>query len=176
MSTTTSPELAAPTPIKTGEKFPDGVKFSYVPYTPENEALTSCGMPQEYNASQDFADKKVVLFAVPGAFTPGCSIRHLPGFIEHQSEIKSKGVDLIIVIAFNDPWVMSAWAKANNIKEEILFMTDSDTRFSKSIGWTKGDRAGRYAIVIDHGKITYAENEPGGDVTVSGVEAVLKAL
>lgn len=122
------------------------------------------------------------MLSTAGAFTPGCSVRHLPGFIDHLSEIKSKGVDLVAVIAFNDAWVMSAWAKANNIKDEIvgshlasrsriltlskLFMTDTDTRFSKDIGWTKGDRTGRYAMIIDHGKITYAQNEPGGDVTV----------
>ncbi|KAI4111866.1 MAG: hypothetical protein L6R36_007937 [Xanthoria steineri] len=176
MSTSTSPELAAPHPLKAGDSFPDGVKFTYVPYTPEKEAITSCGVPQQFNASQEFANKKAVLVAVPGAFTPGCSVRHLPGFIDHLSEIKSKGVDVVAVIAFNDPWVMSAWAKANGIKDEILFMTDIDTRFSKDIGWTKGDRAGRYAMIIDHGKITYAQNEPGGDVTVSGVDAVLKAL
>ncbi|KAI4289821.1 MAG: hypothetical protein L6R35_000903 [Caloplaca aegaea] len=173
---TTSPELAAPNPVKAGDSFPEGVEFSYIPYTPENESITSCGRPQKYLASKEFSDKKVVLFAVPGAFTPGCSVKHLPGFIEHLSEIKAKGVDLIVVIAFNDAWVMSAWAKANSIKEEILFMTDTDTQFSKRIGWTRGDRTGRYAMVIDHGKITYAENEAGGDVTVSGADAVLKAL
>ncbi|KAL8925038.1 MAG: hypothetical protein Q9208_003722 [Pyrenodesmia sp. 3 TL-2023] len=154
----TSPELAAPNPVKAGDKFPDGVEFTwvlslcreasrgvhYVPYTPEKESITSCGMPQKFEASKEFANKK-----------------------EHLSEIKSKGVDLVIVIAFNDAWVMSAWAKANGIKDEILFATDSDTQFSKRIGWTRGDRTGRYAMVIDHGKITYAEVESGGDVTVS---------
>ncbi|KAL9036587.1 MAG: hypothetical protein Q9180_004218, partial [Flavoplaca navasiana] len=137
------------------------------------EDITSCGIPQQYNASQEFADKKVVLFAVPGAFTPGCSVRHLPGFIDHLSEIKSKGVDVVAVIAFNDAWVMSAWAKANKIKDEMLFMTDTDTRFSKDIGWMKGDRTGRYAMIVDHGKITYAQNEPGGDVTRNTRSAVL---
>ncbi|KAI4092869.1 MAG: hypothetical protein Q9206_001554 [Seirophora lacunosa] len=175
---TTSPEQAAP---KAGDRFPEGVEFSYVPYTPENESITSCGSPQKYLASNEFSDKKVVLFAVPvlfvtGAFTPGCSVKHLPGFIEHLSEIKAKGVDLVVVIAFNDAWVMNAWAKANGIKDEILFMTDTETKFSQSIGWTRGDRTGRYAMIIDHGKITYAENEAGGDVTVSSANAVLKAL
>ncbi|KAL8628078.1 hypothetical protein Q9189_006214 [Teloschistes chrysophthalmus] len=167
-----SPELAAPNPVKAGDKFPDGVKFTYVPYTSDKEAITACGIPQQFEASKEFADEKVVLFAVPGAFTPGCSIRHLPGFIEHLSEIKAKGVDLVIVIAFNDAWVMSAWSKANNIKDEILFMTDADTKFSKSIGWTKGDRTGRYAMIIDHGKITYAENEPGGEVTHKTLDVI----
>ncbi|KAL8700024.1 MAG: hypothetical protein Q9201_005670 [Fulgogasparrea decipioides] len=161
----TSPELAASNPIKVGDSFPSDVKFTTVPYTPEKEAITSCGMPQEYDASKEFAGKKVVLFAVPGAFTPGCSVQHLPGYINHLEEIKSKGVDLVAVIAFNDAWVMSAWAKANKIKDEILFLSDGDAKFSKSIGWVKGERTGRYAIIIDHGKITYAENEPGMDVT-----------
>ncbi|KAL8661969.1 MAG: hypothetical protein Q9202_005095 [Teloschistes flavicans] len=169
---TASPELAAPNPVKAGDKFPEGVKFTYVPYTSDKEAITSCGMPQQYDASKEFADKKTVLFAVPGAFTPGCSVRHLPGFIDNLSEIKAKGVDLVVVIAFNDAWVMSAWSKANNIKDEILFMTDADTKFSKSIGWTKGERTGRYAMVIDHGKITYAENEPGGDVTHKTLDVI----
>lgn len=174
--TSVSPELATPNPIKAGDQFPNGVTFNYVPYTAEKDSITSCGIPQAFNASKEFADKKVVLFAVPGAFTPGCSVRHLPGFIERLSEFKSKNVDLIVVIAFNDPWVMSAWSKANGIKDELLFMTDSDTKFSKSIGWIRGERTRRYAMIIDHGKIIYAENEPGGDVTVSGADAVLKAL
>ncbi|KAL8723121.1 MAG: hypothetical protein Q9225_000524 [Loekoesia sp. 1 TL-2023] len=165
--TTVSPELAAPNPIKAGDKFPDGVNFSYVPYTAEKESITSCGIPQIYNASREFANKKVVLFAVPGAFTPGCSARHLPGFIEHLSEIKSKGVDLVVVIAFNDAWVMSAWGKANGIKDELV-----DTQFSKKIGWTRGERTGRYAMVIDHGKIIYAENEPGTDVTHKSLDVI----
>ena len=157
-----------------------------MPYTEEKESITSCGIPQPYHASKEFADKKVVLFAVPGAFTPGCSVRHLPGYIEHLDEIKDKGVDLVIVIAYNDAYVMSAWGKANGIKNDKIvsmrlsglmlrrwliriqmFMSDSGIAFSKSIGWTRGaDRTGRYAIVIDHGKIVYAENEPAGDVTV----------
>ena len=195
------------TALKAGDNFPEGVDFRYalhappaaalrllnvcarlswVPYTEEKESLTSCGIPQTYHASKEFADKKVVLFAVPGAFTPGCSVNHLPGYIEHLNEIKDKGVDLVIVIACNDAWVMSAWGKANAIKNDNIvslrlaglilrrwliggqmFMSDTGISFSKSIGWTRGaDRTGRYAMVIDHGKIVYAENEPAGDVTV----------
>ncbi|KAA6413895.1 MAG: allergen Asp F3 [Lasallia pustulata] len=166
------------TELKAGDSFPDGVVFSYVPYTEEKGDITACGIPQNYNASKEFANKKVVLFAVPGAFTPGCSARHLPGFIDHLSELRAKGVDLVVVIAFNDAWVMSAWGKANNIKgDDILFMSDPGTKFSKSIGWTMGERTGRYALVIDHGKITYAERETsGGEVTVSGADAVLAKL
>jgi alkyl hydroperoxide reductase 1 len=107
-----------------------------------------------------WADKKVVLFAVPGAFTPGCSERHLPGYIAKLDELKAKGVDVVATIAYNDPYVMSAWSKANGVKnDDILFMTDAETKFSQKIGWTLGERTGRYALVIDHGKITYAAKE-----------------
>ena len=92
----------------------------YIPYTDEKAEITACGIPQPFNASKEFADKKVILFAVPGAFTPSCSVRHLPGYIEHLDEVKGKGVDLVIVIAMNDPFVMSAWGKANGIKNDKI--------------------------------------------------------
>jgi alkyl hydroperoxide reductase 1 len=97
-----------------------------------------------YKASEEWANKKVVLFAVPGAFTPGCSVRHLPGYIEKLEEIKGKSVDVVAVIAFNDAFVMSAWGKANGIKnDDILFLSDVETKFSKRFGWTLGDRTAR---------------------------------
>jgi len=163
--------------LKVGDSFPGGVTFSYVPYTPENGDITSCGIPINYDASKEWANKKVVLFAVPGAFTPSCSAKHLPGYIENLAALKGKGVDIVAVIAFNDAWVMSAWGKANNIKDDsILFLSDPETKFSKAHGWTMGERTGRYAMVIDNGKVTYAENEPGREVTVSSAEAVLAKL
>ncbi|OAP61429.1 hypothetical protein AYL99_03632 [Fonsecaea erecta] len=151
--------------LKAGDDFPPDVVFSYIPYTPESAAITSCGIPQNYNASKEWADKKVVLFAVPGAFTPGCSVRHLPGYIDALQDIKGKKVDIVAVLAYNDAFVMSAWGKANGIKDEILFLSDPETKFSKSIGWNLGERTARYAMIIDHGKIVYAEKEPGRDVT-----------
>jgi peroxiredoxin len=122
-------------------------------------------------------------------------VKHLPGYIENLDKIRGKGVDVVAVVAFNDAWVMSAWGKANGIrgdgivslfalgyivaspkrsegtliltsKKQQLFMSDSDTKFSKTLGWTNGERTARYAMIIDHGKIVYAEKEPGGDVTV----------
>ena len=81
------------------------------------------------------------------------------------------------MIAFNDAWVMSAWSKANGIKnDDILFLNDAGTEFSKKLGWTAGERTARYALVIDNGKIVYAEKEPGREVTVSSAEAVLTKL
>ena len=85
-----------------------------VRYAPiKNSDPTSPGMPQEYNASEEFKGKKVILVSVPGAFTPGCQGRHLPPYLENIDKIAEKGVDLVVVIAFNDAWVMSAWGKVN---------------------------------------------------------------
>ncbi|KUJ23390.1 allergen Asp F3 [Mollisia scopiformis] len=163
--------------IKVGDSFPSGVVFSYIPYTAEAAGITSCGIPINYDASKEWANKKVVLFSVPGAFTPGCSAKHLPGYIENLAALKSKGVDVVAVIAYNDAFVMSAWGKANNIKgDDILFLSDVGTEFSKKLGWTMGERTARYALIIDNGKITYAEKEPGREVSVSSAEAVLAKL
>ncbi|KAK6340000.1 hypothetical protein TWF730_001776 [Orbilia blumenaviensis] len=164
--------------LQVGDSFPEDIIFSYIPYTEEKAGITSCGIPINYNASKEFAGKKVVLFSVPGAFTPGCSARHLPGYIEKLSDLKSKGVDIVIVIAYNDAFVMSAWAKANKVKnDDIIFASDGEAKFSKRLGWTLGERTARYALIIDNGKIVYAENEEKpGEVTVSSAEAVLSKL
>ena len=102
--------------------------FRYIPWTDEAQEVTSCGIPIAYNASKEWAGKKVVLFSMPGAITPSCSVRHLPGYIERLSDLKAKGVDIVAVVASNDPFVMSAWGKANGIKDEIvrLLLCNSD--------------------------------------------------
>ncbi|KAI0475798.1 peroxisomal matrix protein [Xylariaceae sp. FL0804] len=163
--------------LKSGDAFPEGVTFSYVAPAPDTSDVLSCGMPGPFNASKEFKDKKVVLVSVPGAFTPTCQNQHVTGFIGKLAEVRAKGVDLVVVIAYNDAFVMSAWGKANGIKDDsILFMCDDECKFSQSIGWTMGPRTGRYAMIVDHGKVTYAENEPGRGVTVSGVDDVLAKL
>ncbi|KAJ5887403.1 Peroxiredoxin Asp f3 [Penicillium taxi] len=168
------------TTLKPGDSFPSDVVFQYIPYSEESGKITSCGIPINYNASKEWADKKVVLFSVPGAFTPTCSVSHLPGYIQNLPALRKQGVDVVAVLAFNDPFVMSAWGKANDIRgDDILFLTDPDAKFSKSIGWADqaSGRTGRYAIVIDHGKVSYAKIETqGGALTVSGADAVLASL
>jgi len=163
--------------VKVGDSLPEGTKFQYVPYTPDSD-ITSCGIPITLDASTDWADKKVVLFSVPGAFTPSCSARHLPGYIEHLSAFKSKGVDVVAVLAYNDAFVMNAWSKANGVKDdEILFLSDVSTEFSQKLGWTLGERTARYAVVFDKGKVVYAEKEESPkEVGVSSAEAVLAKL
>lgn len=129
-------------------------------------------MPETYNASEEFQGKKVVLVSVPGAFTPGCQARHIPPYIENVDKLAGKGVDLIVVIAFNDSWVMSAWAKVNGVTSDsrIKFMADTKTCFSKQIGWMAGmgERNGRWAMVIEKdGTISYAECDKPREVQVS---------
>ncbi|KAL3965179.1 peroxisomal matrix protein [Purpureocillium lilacinum] len=163
--------------LAVGDSFPEGVTFSYIPYAEDKEGISTCGVPVTYDASKEFADKKVVLFSVPGAFTGTCSERHLPGYIKNMSRFREKGVDVIACIAYNDAYVMSAWGKVNQVKDDdILFLSDTDTAFSKSLGWLKGERTARYAMIVDHGKVIYAEKEPGREVTVSSAESVLAQL
>ncbi|OGM41156.1 peroxiredoxin pmp20 [Aspergillus bombycis] len=164
--------------LKPGDSFPNDVVFQYVPWTEEKGDIAACGIPIPYNASKEWADKKVVLFAVPGAFTPTCSVSHVPGYIKNLPALQEKGVQVVAVVASNDPFVMSAWGKANKVKgDDILFLSDPDAKFSNSIGWASNGRTGRYAIVIDHGKVTYAQIETKkGVVEVSGAEAVLAHL
>ncbi|KAG6043491.1 hypothetical protein E4U17_000936, partial [Claviceps sp. LM77 group G4] len=124
-----------------------------------------------------FKDKKVIIVAVPGAFTPTCQASHLPSYIKNREALKAKGVDRVIVIAYNDAFVMSAWGKANGIKDkDDFFIFADDCDFSKSIGWVMGLRTARYAIVVDHGKVVYAERESGLGVEKSSAEAVLAIL
>ena len=127
--------------------------------------------------------KKVVLFAVPGAFTPTCSDTHLPGFMVRSDEIKAKGVDTLVCVAVNDPFVMASWAKVLNTGDYILMLSDGNGEFARAMGLELdasavglGRRSKRYAAVIDDGVLRYLGVEPGKEVGVSGAEAVLEAL
>ena len=121
--------------------------------------MTACGIPVNYNASKEWADKKVVLFSVPGAFTPTCSVQHLPGYLQRLGDLKGKGVDVVAVVASNDPFVMSAWGKANGVRDDMVFLSDPDARFAQRLGWATGGRTGRWAMLLDHGKVVYADVE-----------------
>lgn len=104
-----------------GQSFPEDVTFTYIPYIPDKGGLNQvCGMPVAYKASDEFKDKKVVIVAVPGAFTPTCSEQHLPTFLEQKAAFQQAGVDKIIVLASNDPFVMSAWGKANGVTDDYI--------------------------------------------------------
>lgn len=162
-------------PLKVGDKFPSDVVFDYVPI--KNDDATLAGKPEEYNASEKWSGKTVVLVSVPGAFTPSCSAYHLPPYIDQFEKLKSKGADVVAIIASNDAWVMSAWGKVNRVpanQEDLLLLSDTKSFFSKNHGWAAGmgDRNGRWAIVVGKdGTVKYAENESDpSKVTVSDVE------
>ncbi|RBR16438.1 uncharacterized protein FIESC28_06986 [Fusarium coffeatum] len=140
--------------IKAGDDFPQGVFFSYIQPSPEIAEFSTCGAPTNYNASEEFKNKKVVLVSVPGAFTPTCSGSHVPSYVENIDKIKAKGVDQV-----------------------ILFMSDHNAKFSSSIGWNLGERTGRFALIVDHGKVVYAsKDDDPKSIEQSGALGVLAHL
>ncbi|KAI6015872.1 thioredoxin-dependent peroxidase [Pisolithus microcarpus] len=173
--------MATPT-IAVGDKVPHGT-FNYIPHTPELDDQLVCGTPTTVTTTDFFAGKKVVLVSVPGAFTPTCHVNHLPPFLARYDEFKSKGVDIIAVLAANDAFVMSGWARVEGLKDKILALSDGNAEWSKAMGLSVdlshigfGLRTARYAIILDDLVIKYLGVEPGRGVTVSGAEAVLEAL
>ncbi len=142
--------------------------------------LTSEGM-QTLTNKELFDGKKVVLFAVPGAFTPTCSNAHLPEFITLADKIKAKGVDAIYCVSVNDAFVMKAWGDSQNA-EEILMLADGDASFTKALGLQKdtagfgGIRSSRYAMIVDNAVVTGLFVEEGKEFKVSRAEHVLEKL
>ena len=144
--------------------------------------LTKDGM-KDVPSSELFDGKKVVLFAVPGAFTPTCSDVHLPGFITRVDDLKAKGADTVACVAVNDAFVLSSWRKARAIPDDILLLADGNAEFTKAMGLEldasghgMGTRSRRYAAIVEDGKVTYLGVEPGREVGVSSADAVLQHL
>lgn len=138
--------------------------------------------PENITTEDIFAGKKVVLFAVPGAFTPGCSVTHLPGFVVNADKIKAKGVDTIACMAVNDAFVMSAWGKTQNA-EELLMLADGNAEFADALGLSMdasgfgmGKRSRRFAMIVDDGKVSYLGVEPAGGIEVSSADNILAQL
>lgn len=137
--------------------------------------------PADISTAELFDGKKVVLFAVPGAFTPGCSITHLPGFVVNADKIKANGIDSIICTAVNDAFVMDAWGKTQNA-EELVMAADGNAEFTQALGLTldasgfgMGTRSKRYAMVVDNGVVTYLGVDEKG-IEKSAADAVLQIL
>ena len=135
--------------------------------------------PTDVRTGEALGTGKVVLFAVPGAFTPGCSKVHLPGFVRQAGELKAKGVGRIACVSVNDAWVMDAWAKSQGA-DDILMLADGNGEFTEAMGLMfdgagsgLGRRSQRYAAVVEDGVITHLDVEPAGGVHVSSCEAVL---
>lgn len=158
--------------IQVGDKLPSGVL----------RRLGKGGI-DEVSTGELFGGKKVVLFAVPGAFTPTCNDTHFPGFMVLSDKIREKGVDHIVCMAVNDPFVMAAWGKALNAEGHIDVLADGNGDYSAALGLTLdlsgiglGKRSSRFALIAEDGVVKYLGVEPGREVGVSSADAVLAAL
>nr|GEV27726.1 peroxiredoxin-2E, chloroplastic [Tanacetum cinerariifolium] len=161
--------------ISVGDKLPEAT-LSYFDKSNELQTTTISDLTKA---------KKTILFAVPGAFTPTCSQKHLPGFVEKASELKQKGVDTIACVSVNDAFVMQAWEKDLNVGDEVLLLSDGNGDFTKAIGCELdlsdkpvglGVRSRRYAMLVDDGVVKVLNLEEGGAFTNSGAEDMLNAL
>jgi peroxiredoxin len=138
---------------------------------------------KDANTTELFAGKKVVLFAVPGAFTPLCSAQHLPGFVSKADQIRKKGVDEIFCLSVNDPWVMDAWGKDRGALDKVTLIADGSGEFTKAVdleldasGAGLGVRSQRYAAIIEDGVVKHLAVEKPMKFEVSSAEAVLEQL
>ena len=139
--------------------------------------------PKEVTTDELFKGKKVVLFAVPGAFTPTCSARHLPGFVQNLDALLAKGVDTVACLAVNDVFVVTAWAKEQGVDERMVMLADGSAILTKALGLELdltarglGIRSQRYAMVVEDGRVTHLNVEPPGGFDVSRAENVLALL
>ncbi len=139
--------------------------------------------PANLTTEELFKGKTVVLFSVPGAFTPTCHAKHLPGFVQHAAKLKAKGVDTIACLAVNDVFVMSAWGKASGVGEDILMLADGNADFTKALGleldasgFGMGTRGKRFALLAKDGVVTQLNVEAAGEFRVSAAEFVLGQL
>jgi glutaredoxin/glutathione-dependent peroxiredoxin len=158
--------------IKVGDRMPAG-KF---------KVMGESG-PQELTTEQLFGGKKVVLFSVPGAFTPTCNAKHLPGYISQGAALKAKGVDTIACMAVNDVFVMNAWGKSAGVGEGVLMLADGNGEYARALGleldatgFGMGKRGQRFAVVVDNGVASHVLVEAPGEFKVSAAEHVLASL
>jgi peroxiredoxin len=139
--------------------------------------------PKPISSHELFAGKKVALFAVPGAFTPTCSAKHLPGFKEKAADLKKKGVDTIACVSVNDVFVMNAWGKDQGVGQDIVMLADGNGDFTKAVGleldaskFGMGPRSQRYSMVVDNGVVKSLNVEQGGEFRVSAADYMLEQL
>ena len=139
--------------------------------------------PREVSTDDVFRGKRVVMFGVPGAFTPTCSAQHLPGYNQNFDALKARGVDTVVCVAVNDVFVMGAWAKAESVNPDIVMLADGSAQLTQALGLQLdltqrglGIRSQRFALVADDMRVTHLAVEQPGDFDVSRAEAVLAVL
>ncbi len=158
--------------IKVGDKLPE-VTFK----------VMKEGKPADLTVAELTAGKKVALFAVPGAFTPTCSARHLPGYKEHAADFRAKGVDTIACVSVNDVFVMNAWGKDQQVGEDVVMLADGNGAFAKAVGlemdgsgFGMGSRSKRYAMIVEDGVVKQLNVEGPGEFKVSAADYMLGQL
>ncbi|MGK2942889.1 MAG: peroxiredoxin [Immundisolibacter sp.] len=158
--------------IKVGDKIPSVTLTQ----------MTADG-PKPVSTDELFTGKKVVLFAVPGAFTPLCSGQHLPGYVKLADQFKAKGVASIVCVSVNDAFVMGAWGKDQQVGDKVLLAADGNAEFAKAVGldmdgsgFGMGPRSQRYALIADNGVVTHVGVEEGRTFEASKAETILAAL
>ena len=159
-------------PIQIGDRLPDA---AFMTMTPTG--------PKPMTTAEVFGGKTVALLAVPGAFTPTCSVRHLPGFKEQAEALRARGVDRIACVSVNDVFVMGAWAEHQGLKDEILLLADGSADFTRAIGLTQdssqfgmGERSRRYSMLVRDGVLERLNVEEPGQFNVSSAEHLLEQL
>ncbi|MFO0995644.1 MAG: peroxiredoxin [Alphaproteobacteria bacterium] len=158
--------------IKEGDKIPS-MKL---------KRMTANG-PADISTDEIFAGKKVALFSVPGAFTPTCSAKHLPGYVQKADALKAKGVNTIVCMAVNDAFVMDAWGKAQNVGEKVMMLADGSAAFAKALGLELdltamglGMRGRRFSMIVDNGVVKKLNLEEAGAFKISDADTMLSQL
>lgn len=158
--------------IKVGEKVPSATLMQM-----------KGGAPQPVKTDDLFAGKKVALFALPGAFTPTCSAKHLPGFLQHADDLHGKGVDAIACVSVNDAFVMGAWGESQQAGERVMMLADGNGDFTRALGlemdasrYGMGKRSQRYSMIVDNGVVRTINIEEPGAFSVSSAEHMLQQL
>ena len=158
--------------IKVGDKVPS-VKIKH---------MTKDGV-KDITTDEIFGGKKVALFALPGAFTPTCSAKHLPGFVQNAAAIKGKGVSTIACLSVNDAFVMDAWGKSQSVGDKVMMLADGNAELTKALGLEIdrsdvgfGMRSQRYSMIVDNGVVKQLNLEKPGAFEISGADTMLKQL
>lgn len=158
--------------IKVGDRLPN-----------TNFAKATANGPEQVSSEEYFKGRRVALFAVPGAFTPTCSARHLPGYVENDAALKAKGIDEVACTAVNDPFVLGAWSKDGGADGKVTMLADGNGEFAKAIGlemdgskFGLGQRSQRYSMVVNDGVVEQLNVEGPGEFKVSSAEHLLENL
>lgn len=165
--------------IAVGQKLPNATLYEFL-----DEATEGCSVgPNAFEVEKLVVGKKIVIFALPGAFTPTCSAKHVPGYVEHYDALKAKGVDEIWCISVNDPFVMGAWGRDLKVGKKVRMFGDGSAEFTKKLGMEfdltargLGMRSQRYAMIVEDGVVKTLDLEAPGKFEVSDAASILKKL